>query len=177
MFTKINTLVPFLEEPSRKFHLRELSKILKMSPAGTRKVASIMLKFGLISETRERNLRLFQASSDNRMFKEYKKFYTVFKIYDSGLIDFLNSAFLYPVIVLFGSASRGEDFKNSDLDFFILSNQKKEQNLDVFEKKLSRKIQLFVMNQKSLVDLKRKSPELFNNILNGIKLEGFLKVV
>lgn len=177
MFTKVNILVPFFEEPYKKFHLRELAKILKLSPAGVRKIVEHIVRDKLILESRERNLRLFQANFDNRIFKEYKKFFTIVKIYESGFVDFLNHEFLYPAIILFGSAAKGEDTKNSDIDLLILSNEKKTLKLDNFEKKLNRRLQLFVMTQNEFALLKKTNPELFNNIVNGIRLEGFLKVV
>ena len=177
MFTKINTLFPFFEEPNRKFHLRELSKVLGVSPAGARKIASELIKYDLIVESRERNLRLFQANADNKIFKEYKKFVTITRIFESGLISFLNQEFLYPPIILFGSAAMGEDIKKSDIDIFVLANQKISPDLANYEKIINRKIQLFIMNQNEFATLRKNNPELYNNILNGIKLEGFLRVV
>jgi hypothetical protein len=49
---------------------------------------------------------------------------------------------------------------------------KKEVNLEKFEKKLKRKIQIFFFD--SLTEIKNK--ELLNNILNGCVLEGKLKL-
>src|SRR3989338_3480960 len=132
MFTKINVLVPFFEEPNRKFHLRELSKVLGLSPAGVRKYVGELVARKLILESRERNLRLFQANTDSRIFVEYKKFFTMIKILESGLISFLNQEFLYPAIILFGSASKGEDTKRSDIDLFVISNDKKTPDLSKF---------------------------------------------
>ncbi len=177
MFEKKNILIPFFEEPNRKYHLRELAKLLKLSPATVKKNIEYFLKTNLVKEKRERNLRLFGANLESKIFREYKKFYTIMKILNSGLLEKLVDEFLFPTVILFGSAAKGEDFKNSDVDIFVLSNSKKETNLEKFEKQIRRKIQLFVMNSEELSQLAKKNPELFNNIVNGIKLEGFLKVV
>ena len=56
------------------------------------------------------------------------------------------------------------------MDIFV---QAKESSLDLdkFEKKLKHKINIFFET-----NLEKLSPELFNNIVNGVKLRGFLKI-
>ena len=74
------------------------------------------------------------------------------------------------VIILFGSATRGEDLKDSDIDLFLLCNEKKL-DLKNFENKLKRKISIFFSE-----DFNKLSVELKNNILNGIVIKGYLRV-
>ena len=74
------------------------------------------------------------------------------------------------VIVLYGSASKGEDVEDSDLDLFIIAKEKPI-NLERFEKELNRKIHIIFENS-----LKRVSKEFLNNLINGIVLYGYLKV-
>ena len=73
------------------------------------------------------------------------------------------------VIILFGSASRGEDLKESDLDIFLECKETKL-NAEKYEKELNRKINLF------FGEFNKLSSELKNNILNGTVLKGYLKV-
>ena len=74
------------------------------------------------------------------------------------------------VIILFGSVSKGEDIKESDLDLFVLSDKEKI-DLSLFEKKLNKKINIFFDN-----NFNKLSKELRNNIINGVILKGYLKV-
>lgn len=87
-----------------------------------------------------------------------------------GLLDYLSENLMPDCIILFGSASKGEDMKDSDIDLFIQSKEKKVK-LDKFEKKLNRKINIFYCERYE--DL---SKELKNNIINGIILKGYLRV-
>ncbi len=177
MFEYMDTLIPFFQEPNRRIHLRQLSKILMVSPATAKKRTDYLVKKNLILRNAERNLVLFQANVDDPVFKELKKTYSVLKIIDSGLIEFLNKEFAYPAMVLFGSVGKGEDSKNSDIDLFILSETKKSTNLEAFEKKLNRRIQLISMGENEFRNTKRQNPNLVNNILNGVKISGFIKVL
>ena len=73
-------------------------------------------------------------------------------------------------IVLFGSAARGEDTENSDLDIFIQAAAV-DLKLGEYEKLLKRKISILLDH-----NLKEMSKELLNNIINGEILYGYLKV-
>ena len=75
-----------------------------------------------------------------------------------------------PCIFLFGSGAKGDYIKRSDIDLFLLSPEK-EVDIIKYERKLGRKINLLCKER--IPDL---SPELLNNILNGIKLSGYLKL-
>ena len=85
-------------------------------------------------------------------------------------MEFLSDAFVPDAIVLFGSASRGEDIEGSDIDLFLVAKER-EINLRKFEKKLKRKISLHFEDSVSKVP-----KELMNNIINGIVVYGYLKV-
>jgi len=58
----------------------------------------------------------------------------------------------------------------SDIDLFV---QAKERSINLlkFERKLKHKLNLYFEE-----DLNKMSSELFNNIINGIKLSGYLKL-
>ena len=99
-------------------------------------------------------------------------------LHESGLIEYLVEAFNQPeAIVLFGSFSKAEDNKNSDVDILIISSKKQEPNVEKFEKKLNHKIQLFIHSKKELEKLKNKNKELFNNWINGIVVYGYFEAL
>ena len=74
------------------------------------------------------------------------------------------------VIILFGSASKGEDVEGSDVDLFLICKDKKL-NLKKYEEKIRRSINIFFSN-----DFNKLSEELRHNIINGVVLKGYLKV-
>ncbi|MBI2137279.1 nucleotidyltransferase domain-containing protein [Candidatus Woesearchaeota archaeon] len=176
MFVNLNTLAPFLEEPNRKFHLREYARVLKISPATAMKYAGTLARAGLIVKKKSKLYSVLEGNMDSTLFRQHKIFLTVKKVIESGLTDFLDKELAFPTIVMFGSCAKGEDVPRSDLDLLVLTNTKKNLELSSYEKKLGKHIQLFAMNDKEFKSITEKSPELANNILNGIKLNGFLKV-
>jgi len=106
-----------------------------------------------------------------------KKAYNVDQLYGSGLIAYLLEELAYPTIVLFGSYAKGENHESSDIDIFVLADEKKHPDLTKYEKALGAKIQLFLHTREEFTQLKKTNKELINNVLNGIRLEGYLEVL
>ena len=172
MFKKFIILKLFFEEPSMEFSVRELARIIKIAPATASKELKKFSKEGILKERKERIFNLYKSNLENDYYKDLKAFYNLRKIKDSGFLDALNKFYLKPTIILFGSASSGLDIENSDFDFLIISEKTKEfTDLSKYEKKLKRKIQIFVV--KNIKDLKNK--HLINNVLNGINIQGEVK--
>ncbi len=165
----------FFDDPLPKgigFQLRELSRISKIAPPSVKKYLSDFEKEKLVNVSKHRihGYPVYAANRDNDSFKFLKKVETLKMIKESGLLDFLDDHCFPEVIILFGSAARGEDLKESDLDIFLICKVKKLE-LSAYEEEVGRKINILMNN--SFVGL---SKELKNNILNGIIMKGYLKV-
>ena len=165
----------FFDDPSPKgigFQLREISRKVAVAPPSVKKYLNELEKERLIIKIKHRihGYPVYYANRDNEEFKFLKRTDIVMKIEESGLIDYLSENCMPDVIILFGSASKGEDLKESDIDLFVLSSKEKI-DLSQFEKKLNRKVNIFFSNS-----FNKLSKELKNNIVNGVILNGYLKV-
>ena len=174
MFNKVDILKIFFRDPQKKYHLREIAKIFRISPRTAKNHLTQLCKEGLVIVEKEKIYENYRANLDSQKFKDYKVFYSIGKIRESGLIEYLNDVFNYPTIILFGSIARGEDIEKSDIDLFIITENKKDIDMSKFEKKLKKNIQIFMANKKEFKLGKNK--ELFNNVINGIILSGFVEV-
>lgn len=173
-YNKWRVLKVFFDNPLPEggFQLREISRKVKIAPVSVKNYLKELEKEGLIkkSEHRTRKFPVYFANRDSEDFKFYKKIDIIYDIKNSGLLRFIQDKFMPDVIVLFGSAAKGEDIEGSDVDLFLQCREKKL-DLNKFEKAINRKINLFFNeNFNSL------SKELRNNIINGIILYGYLKV-
>ena len=176
MLQKYNTLKiieVFFTEPTKEHYLMEISRKISLAHTSVKKDLEYLKREELVIKKIQkkgiRNFPVYKANLDNKKFKLDKMIYNLSTIFKSGLINFLEQAFFPKSIVLFGSYMRGEDIEDSDIDIFIESSEK-ELNLDNFEKKLKRKIQIHF--KKNFVSYPK---ELKNNIINGIVLHGFLE--
>lgn len=178
MFTELNYLKIFFEEPEKEFHLREIARIFKKNPVTIKKYLHGFVKSGILSLKKERGFFLYSSNSESENYKELKKHYNREKLINSEIIDLIKKEFNLPTIIIFGSFERGEDNKNSDIDVCIISEEKKEINKDLkkYEKILNRNIQLHIFTKKQFKELKTKNPGLFSSVINGSKLYGLIEI-
>jgi len=152
-----------LEYPDKGFTIREISKETNIPSSTIQRYIKKLKKEGFVSEENRANITPY--------FRFFKAFFFIDKIYKSGLIDYLIENLNPGVIIVFGSIRKGEYYHDSDIDLFIESTSRKELDLRTFEKKLKHKIQLFIEQ-----DIDKLQPNLFNNVVNGIKLYGSFRV-
>lgn len=170
MGQKKKILKLFFEQPAKSFQIREIAKLSKIPKTTANRYINELLKENLIKKEKKGVFPSYTSNETEFYYKFYKKIYFLEDIYRSGLIEDIEKK-LYPKsIILFGSFAKAEYTKDSDIDIFV---QAKEQSIDLlkFEKKLKHKINLFFEE-----NLNNVSKELFNNIINGTKLAGYIKV-
>lgn len=160
----------FYNNPTKSFQIREVSRVTKVPKTTTHSIINSLIKEGMIVKEKKHVFPSFKANNKNPIFKFEKKNFALRKILKSDLIWFLADRLLPKCIIIFGSIAKGEFDKTSDIDIFIQSKDRKI-DLSNYEKKLKREINLFIEE-----DINKLSNELFNNIINGIKVYGFLKL-
>jgi predicted nucleotidyltransferase len=172
-YNKYKVLKVFFNDPLPEdigFHLRQISRITKIAPKSVSIYLKKLINEGFVKRKKLHSYWVYYANRDNNKFTHYKKIDIVNRITDTGLLDYLYEQILPDTIILFGSASMGQDLKSSDIDLCVISKEKKL-NLTIYEKKLKRKINILFTEE-----FKVLSNELKNNILNGVILKGYLKV-
>ena len=160
----------FYNFPQKEFHLRELARTAKIPKSTLQREIKELLDIGLIKKKKRTPYSVYVADETNFWYKFRKRGSLIEKIYHSGLIEFLDKTLRSKVIILFGSGAKGEYVQKSDIDLFVLSSEK-QVDMVKYEKKLKRKINLLIKE-----DYNQLSPELFNNIINGYKLKGYIKL-
>ncbi len=165
MLKIINDLKPFFEDCYRRINVREYAKLMQISPPTASKILAYHNAENLLLKVTYRNYLLFYANKESKRFIDLSRIYWDYRLKD--LVTFMEKKLTNPTIILFGSLSKAETKSDSDLDLAVFAH-KKDLNIESFEKKIKRKIQLFWF--KSPKDI--KSVELANNIINGYILKG-----
>lgn len=177
MYTELSLLRYFFDDPLGNFHIREIARKSTLSHMTVRKYLQSFVKERILVQHKSKPYPTFAANTSNPKYLNLKLFYNLERLQKSNLVSDLEHFYDYPVIVLFGSYAQGSDTKESDIDIFILTNVKKEFLINKYQRKLHRKISLFVCSEKEFIRMKEKSPELINNICNGITRSGKLEVL
>lgn len=161
----------FFDNPRKAFLIRELSRETRLAQTAVRQHLKALIAEGLVSKDKRGLYPSFKANREDPSYRLLKSQNLVLRLHQAGLVESLEKA-LYPAcIVLFGSVSRGEDTEESDIDLFVQAKRARI-SLGSFEKVLKRKINLLFEP-----DIKAMSPELLNNLANGVVIYGYLKVL
>ena len=156
--------------PLRHWHFKEIVRETKMTRAAVNKWLKKYQKEGLLLRIKEKGkFPYFTAGSNNPVYQSIKKGYMLTQLYHSGLIRGLISLENTKTIILFGSAIKGDWYKESDVDIFIYGSPEGFKK-NKYELKLKKDIELHVFKTKN--EIKRVKTGLIDNILNGYIIKG-----
>lgn len=150
-----------------------LAKSLKVSPTAVSKSLIQLEKEELINVDRNKTMNLNKVSlnRENPLAIQLKRTENLSNLYKSRILEFLEENFPGTTLILFGSYSKGEDIKKSDIDLAIIGTKEKELDLTKFEKELNKEI---IINFYPSIKMLEK--ELKENLFNGIVLYGGVEI-
>ena len=151
------------ENNQTNFTVRNISNLSKVPRSTVQRILENMRKERIIDKENKLIVSTYTRIKKINFFIE--------KIVLSGLVDFLIEKLNPSCIIVFGSFSKGDYVKESDIDLFVETSVKNNIDLSTFERKLRHKIDLFVES-----DVKNLQINLRNNVINGIKLYGEFKL-
>ena len=138
--------------PLKHWHFEEIVKQANITRAAANKWLKKYQKGGLLKRVKEKgSFPYFIAGSNNPIYQTKKRIYAINKLYESGLISHLLSLKDAKTVILFGSMAKGDWYKESDIDIFILGKPK-EIEKNKYELKLHRDIQLHIFNTKKEIN-------------------------
>ena len=171
MLRIFNDLEPFFHDNYRRINVREYARIIKISPPSASSRLHKFHKDGLLNKEEERKYIYFYANRSDMVFVTLSRIYWYLQLKKIGLIDYLQKGLINPLIILFGSFSKAEIKKDSDIDIAIFTLSEKRINpihIALWENQLKHKIHILNLP----VPKYRKNKELINNISNGFILSG-----
>lgn len=169
-FNRYKILRVFFDKPNKKFQLRELSRLTKISLPSIKTHVKELLKLELIQEKNDGIYKGYKSSLNSR-YRILKRNDLLIQLEESGLIKELEKKYTPNCIILYGSAVDGRDDERGDIDIFVQSNKK---NIDLreYEIILRRKVSLIFEKEIDKINKTFK-----NTLVNGIVLSGFFKVI
>ncbi len=113
-------------------------------------------------------LTAVELNLENDDAARFKRLDSLHQLYDCGFVQALAQTHPGTTATLFGSYERGEDTIRSDIDIALIGNER-AMNLEQYEKKLRRKINITYIRKFSELPVPLKT-----NIMNGYVLFGRL---
>ena len=168
MSVKDKIIESIFENPSRKYHLRELARKAKVNPNSVINSLKDLEREGIIRKETKEHIVEISADLENPKFIARKRVFNLSKFYDSNILEFLIKTYNPKSIILFGSYSRGEDIKTSDVDLAIITPSENVVSFETFEAKLNRKVHVMLVRYNNISD------EFYTSLINGIVVYGYM---
>ena len=162
----------FFVNPTSKLRVRQIERELRLPLPSVIRYCRELEKEGIIKKELVSGISTYSADRISKSYITGKRLFNLKSIFESGILEYLIKEYSNPVIVLFGSYSRGEDIENSDIDLYVETPSKKYIKLDGFATKLKRAIQVFNYSNIGQIN----NAHLRNNLVNGVVLNNFLEV-
>ncbi len=156
-------VLKFLIENKGKYHVRQISRETELSLGFVSRVLRELFENELILVEKKGRMMLYNVNDKNPVVKQIKVLLTMMRLYPL----FKEVRVIVRRIILFGSASRGENTPDSDIDLFIMSND--SQKIRAVIRK-NPKIASIIMNSTEYTNLKEADFALYDQINRGIVL-------
>ena len=171
-FVGFKILEYFLFNSTKKTYLKELAKILEISPRSVKIYCDLFEKDGLINRERKGNLHLFSTNNENFRIKELKRAFFINLLGELGIQNVSKECIS---IAIYGSHASGHYDEKSDIDLLIIGDEKQiNKNLIVkIMNAVDKEIQLNVIPMIKWEKMKKENDAFANSIIkNHILIKG-----
>ncbi len=149
----------------KSFFDKEVAQKAKVSRGATNQALRDLAKSGLILTESKGRMNFYRANMANPVLKAFKILRNAIQLF--SLAEKLKK--ISEKIILFGSASRGENHKDSDIDVFVLTHNPKEVT-DAIKKSKLKLLQFILKTPTEFVALEKKDAVFYQEITRGLTL-------
>ncbi len=166
--TTLKVLEFFFDNSMKEFHEREVVRKAKVSKGSANKILRHLASLGLLLREKKGRMVFYRLNREEPFVKHLKILYNLWT-----LRKFVNeNKERTKRIILFGSCAEGTDVRESDIDVFILTTEKRQvkESVSRFNQRSKRKISPIILDVDEFIKMKREDRPLYERIDRGIVL-------
>ena len=166
--TFLNVLYLFHEDPMQELHEREVVRRTGVSKGSANKILRKLSEVKILERNKKGRMVFYKLNFKSAVAKQLKVLFNIYSL--NELVESIKLG--CKRVLLFGSCSEGTDVKESDIDIFILTDEKDKIKLKVsaYQKKIERRIAPVIVNSSEFAKLRNEDKPLYERILKGITL-------
>lgn len=165
----------FFNEPTKHWHFEAILKQANISRPQAARWLHKLIKEGIVKRVKPlEKMPYYLGNYESTTYQARKRLFALNELEKQGFLSHLASLQKAQTIILFGSMSRWDWHKESDIDLFIYGD---DEGFDPgrFRAKLHREIETFICKDKN--ELKKFNPALLRNIVAGYLMKGNLNFI
>ncbi len=152
--------------PEREFFGKEIAQKLDISLGGTHNALKYLTKEKIIKATQRGNMKFYRINDENLLVKQLK----ITAVIERLLPLINNIRGFCKEIILFGSMSRGEQTRHSDIDLFVLTHTPEDVKKTINRYQIKMPIRPVIKTPNQWSELETTESEFYKEVKQGIKL-------
>lgn len=153
-------------DPLRLYYQREVANEADISVGSANRVLPDLVSNGLVMKEEKGKIHIYRYNIDDPAARQLKVLFNVLELKEmvEGIKPHAKR------IIVFGSCSRGTDVKDSDVDLFILTDEKDVVTERLRSFNIRRSISPIIVDANDYVNLRNQDRPLYDEVLGGITL-------
>lgn len=153
-----------LDNPSKPYQVREVSRNLKISSGGVSGYFSYLTKAGILKRSRN----AFRVKTDHPFTKVLKIFINVSRL-QTGVVNKISGM---TGMGVYGSWANGTNHENSDIDMWVKTKKRVPEEIvanvsSILSRKMKRNVQLIVLDPEKNNALRENDPIFYYSLVYG----------
>ncbi len=169
-------LAHFLRKPSMEVYVKELARMLKMSPASTNTALNYFHKLNILNKAKRGPAHFYRLNNDIPLVQAFKKMWALFVLEEANLAGLCADAEPAMItLIIYGSFANGTFDEKSDFDIIMIGGNKTKLTapIELLEKKLGYEVNVECFSLAKWQNLKEKSDVFYNEVVrNHVLLSG-----
>ena len=165
----------FFNESTKHWHFEEILNTVKISRPQAARWLRKFIKERIVKRIKPQSkMPYYVGNYESFTYQARKRLFALNELEKTGFLSHLSSLPKAQAVIMFGSMSRWDWSKESDIDLFVYGDP---EGFDkgAFRAKLGREIETFVCKNKE--ELQKFKPALLRNIVEGYLIKGTLNFV
>lgn len=159
----VSILAFFLRNPTKKIHQQDIKKEVKIAKATLIKWLNWLAKQGFLEFTEYGRTKIYSLKRQNTIVKRLKILDNLLLASGIKTIAEKHNSAAY----LFGSAARGEDVEDSDIDILLIGKVNRENliyDINKLSGKIQRHINIQIFSQPDWSQMAKRDPAFYERV-------------
>ena len=159
----LSLLVFFLRHPTKKAHQNDIKKEVKIAKATLIKWLNMLAKQGMIEFTEYGRTKVYSLNRGNTIIRRLKMLDNLLLLSGMKAIAEKHNSIVY----LYGSAARGEDAEDSDIDILLIGKVNREdiiRDINRISEKIQRNINVQIFSPLEWAQMAKKDAAFYERV-------------
>lgn len=164
---RVRILEEFLLNANTEYHIRELSRIIKISPIYVQRELRNLESFGLLGSRKKGNMILYKLKTEHPITSDLKRIFLKTESVGREILNKLEADAGIRYALIYGSFAKGTETATSDIDLLVVGSIDEDQilgSISKAERRIGREINFILWSEKEFLQKIKENITLVREI-------------